>query len=71
VSDVIVADRDGSLAALFAALAPLGRDGLRIRLLAPWSRLLASGARVEETAGVEMLVPPSDAGRGQAAVPAA
>jgi hypothetical protein len=64
VHEVIVADRDGSLAALVGALAPLAREGLGIRLLGPWSRVLPPGARIEETAGVELVVPPAAAGGG-------
>ncbi len=64
VHEVIVADRDGSLAPLLGALAPLGREGLRIRLLGPWSRHLEPGARIEEMAGVELLVPEAAARPG-------
>jgi FlaA1/EpsC-like NDP-sugar epimerase len=58
VQEVIIADRDGSLAGLARAAAPLAREGVRIRLLGPWSRELVPGVRIEETAGVELLVPP-------------
>ena len=51
-------DRDGRFTALARELGPLGRDGVRVQLLGPWSCELA-GWRIEETAGVDLLVPPS------------
>ncbi len=58
VHEVIVADRDGRFTALARELGPLGRDGVRVQLLGPWACEIA-GWRIEETAGVDLLVPPS------------
>ncbi len=67
VHELIIADNDGRFAELARELAPLAREGVRVRLLGPWSRVLAAGWAVAETAGVELLVPPAELGGEQEA----
>lgn len=60
VQELVIADERGEFAGLVRELAPLANEGVRVSLVGPWAPAFARGSRLEELAGVDLLVPAAE-----------